>query len=276
MFITHRAHNSVEYVTSDIIRSPHAFSTRLGGVSSESHTASLNLAFGRGDGDETVLENLRRFGDAVHFDPESVISLPQIHSATVIDVDLSMRGEGYFKPPHTSCDGYVTSEKGIVLGVKTADCVPIILEGEDENRNIIAISALHAGWRGTAAGIAAEGVKKLVERGAAPKRIRAAIGPSIGCCCFEVGEDFAVSALELSGKEWKPFVRDGKLYADLKSRNESELLACGLLRENIDVCDECTFCLSDKYYSHRRMKGVRGTMLSVVCMCPMLDKPKKM
>ena len=266
MFITHRAVNSVQYLTSDIIRSPHAFSTRIGGVSSEIHTASLNLAFNRGDSEVTVLENLKRFGDAAHFAPEKVISLPQIHSKNVIDVDVSMGGEGYFKPPHISCDGYVTTEKGVVLGVKTADCVPIILEAEDGEGNIIAVSALHAGWRGTAAEIAAEGVRKLVDKGADPKCIRAAIGPAIDYCCFEVGEDFADAAMELSGKEWKPFLRDGKLYADLKAYNGQVLLSCGLEGCNIDVCDECTYCLEDKYYSHRRMKGQRGTMLSVIWM----------
>ena len=266
MFITHRAVNSVEYVTSDIIKSRHAFSTRVGGVSTHAHTSALNLAFKRGDEDEVVIENLKRFGDAVGFDPKSVVSLPQIHSADVIEVDVSMRGEGYFKPPHTSCDGYVTSKKGIVLGVKTADCVPIILEAEDEDGNIIAVSAIHAGWRGTAAEIAAEGVKKLVDKGADLKRIRAAIGPSIDYCCFEVGEDFAASVAEISTKEWKLFSRDGKLYADLKAHNRSALLDCGLLKQNIDLCDDCTCCRADKYYSHRRMKGVRGTMLSVVFM----------
>lgn len=264
MFVTHRAINSVEYVTSDIIRSRHAFATRMGGVSTQPHTSSLNLAFNRGDDDATVIENIKRFGEAVRFDPESVISLPQIHSNEVIEVDLSMTGEGYFKPPHTSCDGYVTSEKGIVLGVKTADCVPILLEAEDCKGNIIAVSALHAGWRGTALEIAAEGVRKLVAMGAEPERIRAAIGPSIDYCCFEVGEDFTALVAEISGKEWKPISRDGKLYEDLKARNRNILLENGLLNQNIDLCDECTCCMADKYYSHRRMKGQRGTMLSVI------------
>ena len=267
MFVTHRAINSVEYVKSTIIRAPHAFSTRKGGVSSLSHTSALNLAFNRGDENETVLKNLALFSQAAGFEAESVISLPQIHSDFVIEADQTMRGEGYFKAPHTSCDGYVTSEKGITLGVKSADCVPILLEAEDEKGNIIAVSALHAGWRGTIAGIAAEGVKALVKKGADPKCIRAAIGPSIDYCCFEVGKEFVDEVNERNKTapvKMGAFERDGKLYADLKSINREYLAACGVKYENIDVCDECSYCLADKYYSHRRMKGERGTMLSVI------------
>ena len=269
MFVTHRAENSVEYIASNIIRSPHAFSTRIGGVSLNSHTSALNLAFNRGDDREVVIENLKRFGNAVGFEAEKVISLPQIHSASVIEVDKSMAGEGYFKAPHTSCDGYVTSERGIVLGVKTADCVPIILEAENENGGIIAVSAIHAGWRGTVAGIAAEGVKKLVGKGADPKKIRAAIGPAIGSCCFEVGQevvDEMNARNQTSPVEMSTFSKEGRLYADLKSINREFLVSCGVNPKNIDICEDCTFCLEDKYYSHRRMKGVRGTMLSVVFM----------
>ena len=154
MFTTHKARNGVVFVRSDLLRSNHAFSTRIGGISELSHTSALNLAFNRGDEEATVLENLNRFGEAAGFDPESVISLPQIHSTNIIDVDVSMRGEGYFKHPHTSCDGYVTTQKGVVLGVKTADCLPLLLEAEDGNGNVIAVSAIHAGWRGTIEGIA--------------------------------------------------------------------------------------------------------------------------
>lgn len=269
MFVTHKAENGIVYVTSGILRSKHAFSTRIGGISELSHTFSLNLAFRRGDCDDTVLANLTRFAEAVGFDAESVISLPQIHSSNVIDVDTSMRGEGYFKPPHTSCDGYVTDKKGVVFGVKTADCVPILLEAEDESGNIMAVSALHAGWRGTVGGIAPKGVEMLLEKGAKRENIRAAIGPSIGACCFEVGDDFLQTVTELRGAAFaKSFVmrREGRLYADIKAMNRYLIEECGVPSKNIDVSDECTFCLEDKYYSHRRMSGLRGTMLSVIYM----------
>lgn len=261
------APNSVIYVRSDIIRSRHAFATRIGGVSREEHTSALNLAFGRGDSDCTVLENLSRFAEAVGFDKESVISLPQIHSANVVEVGKADCGRGYFKKPCGECDGYVTAEPGVTLGVKTADCVPIILEAEDENGRIIAVSALHAGWRGTVAGIAENGVKALISKGAAPFRIRAAIGPSIGSCCFEVGEEFPETVEKLRGKSFaEKFVthRGERFFADIKGMNFQMLVECGVPVENIDLSAECTYCLEDKYYSHRRMRGVRGTMLSVV------------
>lgn len=267
LFETVVASNSVVYVRSDILRSRHAFATRIGGVSNEVHTSALNLAFGRGDSEAAVLENLLRFADAVGFDKESVISLPQIHSANVIEVGKSDCGRGYFKNPCGECDGYLTAETGVTLGVKTADCVPIILEAEDENGRIIAVSALHAGWRGTVAGIAENGVNALINKGAEPFRIRAAIGPSIGHCCFEVGEEFPEAVEKARGKSFaEKFVtrRGERLFADIKGMNFQILVDCGVPSENIDLSDECTYCLEDKYYSHRRMKGVRGTMLSVV------------
>lgn len=274
LFETVVASNSVVYVRSDIIRSRHAFATRIGGVSREAHTSALNLAFGRGEDDSVVLDNLSRFADAVGFDKKSVISLPQIHSANIIEVGKADRGRGYFKNPCGECDGYVTTESGVTLGVKTADCVPIILEAADENGRIIAVSALHAGWRGTVAGIAENGVKALIDKGAQACRIHAAIGPCIGPCCFEVGEEFPEAVERARGRHFaeKFVVRRGeRLFADIRCMNFQILVNCGVPAKNIDVSDECTYCLEDKYYSHRRMRGVRGTMLSVVEMSKWRD-----
>ena len=269
MFVTHKAENGVVYVTSDILKSKHAFSTRLGGVSKNEHTSALNLAFNRGDDEKTVVENLCLFGEAVGFDPNKVISLPQIHSSIVIDAEPSMGGEGYFKEPHCSCDGYVTVEKDIVLGVKTADCVSILLEAYDENMEIIAVSAAHAGWRGTVSGVVKEAVLALEKRGAEPSRIRAAIGPSIGFCCFEVGKEVVDAVSDMLGKKYTDMfvdVRCGKSYVDLKGINMEILAECGVDAENIDVSKECTYCSCEKYYSHRKTNGLRGTMLSVIGM----------
>lgn len=277
MFVTHKADNGTVYVTSDILKSKHAFSTRIGGVSQAAHTSSLNLAFNRGDDEETVRENLRLFGEAVGFDAKNVISLPQIHSADIIKVISSMRGEGYFKAAHISCDGYVTSEKDVVVGVKTADCVPILFEAYDENMEIIAVSAVHAGWRGSVSGIARNAVLALVEMGAEPHRIRAAIGPSIGKCCFEVGEDVVDIVRQKFGSEGADMfivADNNKMYLDIKGINIEIISECGVPMKNIDVSNECTYCLSEKYYSHRRMKGVRGTMLSVIAL-ENIEKPLK-
>ena len=258
------APNGVCYVRSDRISLPHGFSTRLGGVSELPHTASLNLAFGRGDEDAVVLENLARFTAAVGV-PDEVISLPQIHSADVRVVSESDRGLGCQRPADGSCDGYVTTARNVTIGIKTADCVPILLA--DETAGVIC--ALHAGWRGTVAGIARVGVEKMVTLGADPSRIVAAIGPSICPQCYTVGEDFADAVAAAPCAELcLPHLirRDSRLTADLPAMNATILCAAGLQAENIDLSSLCTCCDTTHFYSHRASHGLRGTLMSVIAL----------
>lgn len=261
---------------SKLLTSPHAFSTRIGGVSCLNHTKSLNLAFERGDDGEVVIKNLEIFASAVGFDPHSVVSLPQIHSTTVHKVDYSHMGAGYYRRDFDAMeiregDGYITNARGITLGVKSADCVPILFEATDKLGNVIGVGAVHAGWRGTVGKIAEVCVNKLIsEYGASSKSIRACIGPCIHKCCFEVGDDVKNAVFAL-GEDFEKFCpksgkNDGKYFCDLVSVNREILLLAGLLPENIDVIDECTCCLPEKYYSHRYSKGMRGTMLSTISM----------
>ncbi len=255
--------NGVRYLKSDIIGVKHGFATRIGGVSRETHTSSLNLAFGRGDEHETVMENLKRFSMAVGVSPASVISRNQMHSAKVVYADEKMRGEGYFTYTDEACDGYVTDRDGVTLGVKTADCVPILFA--DEKAHVI--GAVHAGWRGTALGIAAECVRKMGELGAKVENIHAAIGAAIHFCCYEVGEDFYSSVVELVGEDTaREFIREenGHLHADIVGMNRKLLLDAGLRDGNIDVCEYCTACEPELFYSHRYSHGFRGTMLSII------------
>jgi len=260
-FVT--APNQVTYVASANIPYPHGFSTRLGGVSSLPHTASLNLAFGRGDGEAAVFENLHRFADAVGFSADRVISLPQIHSADVRTVTADDAGLGYLRQADQACDGYVTAVPGLPIAVKTADCVPILLA--DPAAGVI--GALHAGWRGTAAGIAREGIRKMQALGADPARIVAAIGPAIGPCCYEVGPDF-VEAVSLSpcADLCMPHIthHSNRIFADLPAMNADILQAAGLSAANIDLSHLCTCCDTEHFYSHRASRGLRGTMLSVI------------
>ena len=259
------------FVKSKILRSPHAFATRRGGVSELEHTKSLNLAFGRGDEDETVLKNLDVFARGVGFEPKSIVSLPQIHSDRIFTATRKMRGQGYFiREEIESGDGYVTKESGVTLGIKTADCVPILFEAE-KNGKIIAVGAVHAGWRGTVANIAPKCVEKMCrEFGADRSSIRAAIGPCIHKCCYEVSHDlYDEVARGISEDVASRFVVPSestaeKYYCDLAGINRELLLSCGLLPENIDVIDECTCCNPEKYFSHRYSNGHRGTMLSVI------------
>ena len=262
--------DGIVFLQSDLLRSKHAFSTRVGGVSTLSHTSSLNLAFGRGDDDETVLENVRLFLGAVGIDGESIISVPQIHSAEVRAVSRAEKGYGVYRSSPFSCDGYVTQDKEITLGVKTADCVPILMEARNEQDDVIAVSAIHAGWRGTVSKIAKVGVEKLISLGAKPEKTFVAIGPCIHRCCYEVGEDFCKEIKEKLGQNYDNAdiitAADGKLYADLIKMNLQILLSCGIPEDNIDVSDHCTCCNPDLFYSHRASDGVRGTMMSVIQM----------
>jgi YfiH family protein len=262
---------SKSFVKSSVLRSPHAFATRHGGVSRHDHTSSLNLAFGRGDDDATVLKNLEIFAECVGFDASKVISLPQIHSDRVFKVCDADVGKGYFvRDDIESADGYVTDSNDVVLGIKTADCVPILFEAEVDGM-IVAVGAVHAGWRGTAAKIAVKCVDMLCrEYGASPDNIRVAIGPCIHKCCYQVGDDLLENVSELLGAEIaeKYITRDpstdGKYLCDLPAINLHLLLNAGVLRENIDILPDCTCCQHEKYFSHRYSNGQRGTMLNVI------------
>lgn len=262
----------VRYLVSDLLVSTHAFSTRLGGVSTQAHTGTLNLAFGRGDGRDTVLENLALFGGAVGFDPMGVVSVPQVHGNTVHEVDARHRGMGYHLEAAFEGDGYVTADPLVTLGVKTADCTPILLEASVCDR-VVAVAALHAGWKGTVADIAGEGVRKLtalaMERaGVASEEItlRAAIGPCIHACCFEVREDCLSVVRGALGAMAEEHIRygAGKTYLDLPSMNRALLIRSGVAAGNVDICPYCTACRTDLFYSHRASGGVRGTLLSVI------------
>lgn len=259
------------FIKSKILRSVHAFSTREGGVSSLEHTKSLNLAFGRGDSDKVVLKNLEIFAEAVGIDPHGIISVPQIHSDIIYKVGRADAGEGYYKRANIrEGDGYITDEKGITLGVKAADCVPILFEAEKGGK-VVAVGAVHAGWRGSVAGIAAKCVRMLCEEyGVAPKDIRAVIGPCIHKCCYEVGQDLREAVENRLGSEVADlFVIpstcfEDKYFCDLVRLNRHLLLDAGIIPENLEIIDLCTCCHPDLFFSHRFSKGRRGTMLNVI------------
>ncbi len=261
------------FTRSKILRSPHAFATRRGGVSALEHTKELNLAFGRGDDDAVVLQNLEIFAEKVGFEPESTVSLPQIHSDKIFTVTGKERGQGYFIRNGTlSGDGYITCERGVTLGIKTADCTPILFEAE-KNGEIVAVGAVHAGWRGTVADIVGKCVEKLCDEfGAERKSIRVAIGPCIHSCCYEVGRELYDEVArglceDIANRYVKPSeLAEPKYMCDLVGINTELLLRHGLAPENIDVIDECTCCQPEKYFSHRYSNGQRGTMLNVIFM----------
>ncbi len=262
------------FLKSELLHAKHAFATRKGGVSCLPHTKSLNLAFGRGDPDDIVLENLQIFADMAGFDPKSVVSLPQIHSDTIYKVDKADRGKGYYiREDIPEGDGYITNLPGVTLGIKTADCLPILLEARRDGE-VMAIGAVHAGWRGSVAGIGPKCVRMLCrEYGVRPTEIYAVLGPCIHACCYEVGEDLFLAAKEGVGELAEKYIRPeagkaGKYLCDLVGLNRALLLEAGLLEAQIDLIDRCTCCEPDAFFSHRYSAGLRGTMLNVITITP--------
>ena len=258
----------VSYFRSTALKSRHGFSTRLGGFSTLEYTKGLNLAFGRGDDEETVLKNVEVFASSVGIEAKKIISVPQIHSADVRVVTSADGGAGVYKKADFECDGYVTVENGLPLGVKTADCVPILLEARDEDGNVIAVSAVHAGWRGTAARIAENAVNHLCSLGGKKENIYVAIGACIDECCYEVGIDFVNEINKKLGQSYEnKYIKvkeNGSFYANLKGMNVEILLSAGVPRENIDVSTHCTCCEPELFYSHRGQKGKRGALMSII------------
>ena len=253
------------YTENDVIRCAaldaipfiaHGFSTRNGGVSTLPHTASMNLGYNRGDPDCVVDQNFNIFAEKLGISGAPVVSAHQAHTKKVVYADGSVT---HFD----NVDGFYTDKPGVALLVKTADCQPILLC--DEKARII--GACHAGWRGTVAGIAAETVAAMTKLGADPVNIKAACGPCISTCCFEVGQDF-VDTVAYFCDEFLQFVKkeNGKYRADIKAMNRHILMCAGVPEKNVFVSDECTCCRPDKFFSHRYSKGLRGTMGSVIMM----------
>jgi YfiH family protein len=163
-------------------------------------------------------------------------------------------------------DGLITDERGLLLGVQTADCTPVLIADTRTH----AVGVFHAGWRGTVARIAEVGVAAMTkEFGSRPEELVAAIGPAIRRCCFAVGEEvrlrFAdefVYADDLFHEE------EGQLYADLHTANQRQLVGAGLRPEAIATIAECSACARvegrRKYFSHRAEKGFTGRMMSVI------------
>ncbi len=242
----------------------HGFSTREGGVSTLPHTASMNVADGHGDAPEAVRENVGILARTVTdgaMDAASVVYAPQIHSAIVRYVTEADCGH-----PAEPCDGFCTDRAGVLLIVRTADCVPILYTARREDGSPL-IAAVHAGWRGTVAGIAAEAVRNLTKAGAEISTVRAAIGQCIHDCCFAVREDFVTAVKDACGTDFaKRYIRErgGKMYADLPAMNMDFLRHAGLTDMQIDISPYCTACDSELFHSHRATGGKRGAMGAVI------------
>lgn len=242
------------------IETPHGFATRLGGVGTIPHLASLNTGYALGDDDYIVDQNRKLIANAVGFDYEKAVGAKQIHSSLVMTVSAADAGRMDFE-----CDGFVTKDRGIALTIKTADCVPILFC--DKNAGVI--GAVHAGWRGTVSRIAPICLEKMVKLGAKKENVKIAIGACIHSCCYEVDNDFTCAVENAIGHELcMQFVLKDKIgdkyHADLVGLNRALLEEVGADGENIFVCSECTCCKPDIFFSHRASGGKRGVMMSAI------------
>ena len=245
---------SLPLLTCPALGVTHGFSTRMGGVSTESGLDSLDL--GAKAGTPEVTENRRRFAAALGVTPDRTFIATQIHSTRVEVVTTADCGRAF------DCDGFVTNQEGLLLTAKSADCVPILLS--DRQHHVIA--AVHAGWRGTVAGIATEAVRKMVSLGADPEGIVAAIGPCIHRECYEVDEPF-VAAVREQNQALTAFVsphpkKEDRYRADLVAMNRHLLLSAGLSTKNVYATGFCTACSSSFLFSHRAGGGKRGLLMA--------------
>ncbi len=243
----------------------HAFTTRPGGVS-EGIYDSLNLGRGRGDAQELVRENYRRVCAALGVDMGKMVSSSQIHTDVVRRVTEGDIGKGLDREIDYDADGLVTDLAGVTLTVFGADCLTILLY--DPLRRVI--GAVHAGWRGTALGIAQAAVERMkTDYGCRPERLLAAIGPGISRCCFETDGDVPKAMEEALGARVFDFVdkeKSGKHRVDLKGINTLWLKGSGILSTNIDISPDCTMCRPEKYWSHRFTQGRRGSQATLICL----------
>lgn len=238
----------------------HGFSTRLGGAS-QGEFASMNLSFTKGDEYEPVMENHRWFAGAVGYLPERLVSTRQVHGDVVRIATEEDCGKGLRQEIDYECDALMTNVPGLPLMILTADCCPILLYDPVEK----AVAAVHAGWRGTALGIAGKAAREMCRvYGCKGENIRAAIGPCVGQCCFETGPEVAEAMIAGLGPEAREHCRPQgeKFYVNLKAINKCFLEKAGV--ENISITDECTACNTDRYFSHRRMGDHRGSLASVI------------
>lgn len=241
----------------------YGFPTRLGGVS-QGQFASLNLATGRGDEIASVKANYEKVVNTFSIKPSKYARNAQVHGndMRVVTLESGLSLEEFVTPDFDvpSQDGLLTREKGIMLWVYSADCVPILFF--DPVKEVI--GAVHAGWRGTAKGIAFEMIKTMEkEFGSVAKDIQVVMGPSIKSCCFTCSEDVPEAVLESLGEDARPFLpkhkeEEGKFSVDLLGINRLWLTKAGVSQIESDVV--CTACHLDEFWSHRKVGEARGVL----------------
>jgi YfiH family protein len=235
----------------------------LAGIEGVSHgfssKGSGDAEFDLGDGAPDRDRRLRLLERALSLAPGSVRLLRQVHGSRIVE------GDDPTEP--TAADGIV-ARRGAVPprspAVRVADCVPVLLGDAERGR---AVAAVHAGWRGTAQAVARRAVEALAELGVPPRALRAAVGPAVGPCCYEVGADVlqAVAAAVPDPREVAVFPPGAaKPRLDLPGANAAQLRAAGLRPEAVEIAPWCTVCAADLFFSHRRDGPAAGRMVACV------------
>jgi hypothetical protein len=254
----------------------HGFSTRQGGNSQVYGGSALNLGWTKEDDPASVAENRRRFLTAVYDQgpPPVLVGVRQIHSniARLVkkeDGALQGRLQTAEGKAVLEGDGLITDLPGVLLGVGTADCVPVLVV--DTERRVVA--AFHAGWRGTVARIVERGVAIMQqEYRSRPNDLVAAVGPGIGPCCYTVGEEVRSrfeKQFEYAKELFIPADDSAETRLNLWEANRRQLLDAGIPEISINSLTECTACTRSqtgalRYFSHRAEHGNAGRMLNVV------------
>ncbi len=250
-------------MTLELIRSPllaelpgvaHGFTTRRHGAS-KGIFSSLNLSGRVGDEKQAVDRNRSALLAALGRPEGALIAVKQVHGDLVVEVTSAASRT-------IEADGLVTRDRDAVVAVLVADCVPILIASRDG----AAVAAVHAGWRGTRARIAARAVERLGASGFAPDTLTVALGPAIGPCCFEIGAEVETelrAAYPNAGEALRQH-EDGRRVADLWGLNRLALVEAGVRPERIDVLARCVSCEEQEFFSHRRDKGETGRQAGAI------------
>lgn len=235
----------------------HGLTTRAGGVSEPPYD-ELNLGLHVGDHPVRVIENRRRACAELGVEFESCTFAQQVHGEAVRLVGERQAGAGRtrFEQGIPAADGLLVKEPGVTVAVTVADCVPIVIYDVEHHAGAV----VHAGWAGTTAAIAAKAVGRLTEEcGSRPAALVVGIGPCIGPCCYQIGEEVA-AGLSHGFAYAEPVARpqEGGWRADLAKANWQQLRAAGVPAENIELSGICTSCEVKRFYSHRRQGGTTG------------------
>lgn len=249
------------------------FSTRTGGTSPMPEDA-LNLAGFQDDAAENIHENRRRFLSLFEGERQERWTLAacwQVHGAAVREV----RDEEDARCDSERCDALVTDGANVLLAVKTADCVPVLLADTKTG----AAAAIHAGWRGTVASIVDSALQRMIARyGTRASDVRAAIGPSAGACCYEVGPE-VVETFRQKFKDAEalltPTARLGHALIDLPRANRDQLIHAGVEPARIHLAPLCTMCRNDLFFSYRREKQLHGRVGRSLSIIGRQSKKKK-